>query len=265
MPEIDIPKNIQNMLIPNLLHWNILNPFINAHENKVLMIVHKTVETRLHNANFYLDQLLKTYESLDTEFGFEYSFIRRTFTENIITNLCSALDALAHEIKIIYEIDIKDRSISFNHNHLKKDKKNNCLRCKLIDIDRELSDGLDQLVLFQNNPVDNWYDALFEYRHQILHRHHFIFMLTVGNILFLPDDPKIINPTEKFGFDKIKMKPIIPNYTKERESRQFSIKSIQNVLAIVEFIYECIILNKIRDKFFFEYDSKLKPIVDKSK
>lgn len=264
MPEIDIPKNIQNMLMPNLLYWNILNPFINAHENKVLMIAHKTVETRLHHANFYLDQLLKTYESLNPKLGFEYNFIRRTFTENIITNLCSVLDALAHEIKIIYQIDIKDRSISFNHNHLKKDKKNNCLRCKLINVDKELSDGLDQLLLFQNNPSDNWYDAIFEYRHQILHRHHFIFMLTIGNILYLPDDPKIIWSTEKPRFDKIKMKAMIPNYTKEREIRQFSIQSIKIVLLIVEFIYSYIISNKIREKFFSEYDSKLKLIVDKS-
>jgi hypothetical protein len=255
--EIDIPKNIDKMLIPNLLYWNALNPFINEHDNKVLMIAHKTVETRLHNANFYLDKLLKTYESSNSEFGFEYLFLRRTFTENIITNLCSALDAVAHEIKIIYEIDIKDRSINFSHGHLNNNKQNNCLRCKLKDTDKELASSLDRLVLNQYNPVDNWCDALFEYRHQILHRHHFIFMTTIGNILYLPDNPNISSSNEKPKFDELQMKPIIPNYTKEREIRKFSIQSMRIVLAIVEFVYGYIISEKIREKFFFDYDSKL--------
>lgn len=222
------------------------------------MIVHKTIETRLHNANFYLDQLLKTYELSNEEFGFEYSFLRRTFTENIITNLCSALDALAHEIKIIYNIDIKDRSISFSHGHSIEDKKNNdCLRCRLRNADEDLSNILDQILLFQNNPSENWYDALFEYRHQILHRTHFIFMVTIGNILYLPDNPKS-ESNEKPRFDKVKKKPIIPNYTIEREIRKFSIQSIRIVLVIIESIYQYIITNKIREKFFFYYDSKLK-------
>lgn len=257
MAQIDIPNNIQYILMPNLLYWNVLNPFINSHENKVLGVAHKTVETRLHNANFYLDQLLKTYESSQEGFGFEYSFLRRTFTENIITNLCSALDALAHEIKIIYNIDIKDRSVSFSHGHSIEDKKNNCLRCRLMDVDKDLSESLDEILLFQNNPAENWYDALFEYRHQILHRPHFIFMITIGNISYLPDNPKS-ELNEKPRFDKVKMKPIIPNYIKEREIRKFSIQSIRIVLVIVESIYEYIISNKIREKFFFDYDSKLK-------
>jgi hypothetical protein len=245
-------ENSDKMLISNLLYWNVLNPFIREHENKVLMIAHKTVETRLHNANSYLDQLLKTYESSNSEFRFEYLFLRGTFTENIITNLCSALDALAHEIKIIYEIDIKNRSINFSHGQLRNTNKNNCLRCKLKDTDKELADSLDRLVLNQNNPVDNWCDALFEYRH------HFIFMTTIGNILYLPDNPKISNSTETPKFDKVKMKPIIPNYTKQREIRKFSNQSIRIVLAIVEFIYGYIISEKIREKFFFDYHSKLK-------
>ena len=257
MPEIDIPKNIQNMLMPNLLYWNALQPFIKEYENEVLLTAHITVENRLHNANFYLDQLLKTYESHDNEFGFEYRFLQITFTENIITNLCSALDALAHEIKIIYNIDINDRFVSFSHSHLIKNKKNNCLRCKLVDVDKDLANILDQTLLFKNNPAENWYDALFEYRHQILHRPHFIFMVTIGNLLYLPDNPKS-KSNEKPRFDMVKMKSIIPNYTQEREIRKFSKQSIRIVLLIVESIYEYIISTKITEKFFFDYDSRLK-------
>lgn len=248
------------MLIPNLLHWNILNPFIQNFKNELLSVAHTTVKSRLHYAHYHLDQLLKTYDSKNLKSGSGMQFLRRICTENIITNLCSSLDALAHEIKIIYEIDIKERSISFNHNHQKDQKKSNCLRCKLKYIDTQFSEMLDKIVLNQNNPVDNWYDALFEYRHQILHRHHFIFMVTIGNITYLPDDPKIIKPTGKSRFDHEKMRPIFSNFTQEREIREFSFISICNVLMIVDFIYAYIITNKIRDKFLLEYDTKLKII-----
>lgn len=230
------------MLKPNLLNWQYLIPLINVSENEILQIAHTTVATRLHFANLHLYLLLQTYEKKSS---FETGFLQRSLTENIILDLYSALDALGHVINQIYDLNINYKLVSIDHRKRsnKKDERR-CMRCKLQITDNNLSELLESTLIRKNSPRDNWYDALVEYRHQIVHRPHFIFMKTIGNITWLPDDPTIIQSKEKFRFDHEKSEAIIPNYTQKREIRYFATSSFSSVLRIIEYVYLMLRTNK---------------------
>ncbi|MFB5600667.1 MAG: hypothetical protein ACE5SW_10620 [Nitrososphaeraceae archaeon] len=61
-------------------------------------------------------------------------------------------------------------------------------------------------------------------------------MKTIGNITWLPDDPKLIRTKENIRFDKIG-EPIILNYTQIREIRFFTTASFLLVLNIGKYVY----------------------------
>jgi hypothetical protein len=234
---LEIPDNIDEILKPNLSYWNCLQPFVNNSSNSVLQIAHKTVEVKIHYANLHLFMLLQTYREGSS---FELSFIRHCLTENIITNLNSVLESIAHVINEIYNIGINFNIVSIDHRKSKRD----CLRCLLKNVDNYLAEYLDA-VLVRGSPVENWYEALRQYRHQIAHRPHSIFMLTIGGT-YLPDDPSIsvFERKGKIVFDPKTKEPIIPNYTKNREIRSFTKRGFYMLLQLIEGIYSLIYYNE---------------------
>jgi hypothetical protein len=113
------------------------------------------------------------------------------------------------------------------------------LRCKLKTVNTTLAELLDE-ILITGNPVNHWYEALIEYRHQAVHRPHFIAKVIVNypGYYFLPDDPKIIQPTERPYLDKELGRVIWPNYTKMRDIKKFSEDCYKKVVITIEGIYE---------------------------
>lgn len=236
---LEIPDNIDEILKPNLLFWNCLQPFINSSLNSVLQVAHKTVEVKVHYASLNLFMLLQSYEKGRSS-SFEPSFMRHSLTENIIINLNSALESISHVINQIYNIGVDFNLVSIDHKKSKKD----CLRCLLKKHDNDLSEYLDA-ALVRGSPVNDWYEALRQYRHQIVHRPHSIFLLTIGGT-YLPDNPSIsiFDRKEKIKFDDKTGEPVIPNYTKKREIRSFTKGAFTVILKIIEGIYYYIYNNQ---------------------
>lgn len=215
-----IPDHIDEMIMPNLYNWKRAKRIMN-NSNSELLITNTTVETKLHAANFYLYLLSETSKHNSSE----SSFLKRTVFESMILNLNAAIESVAHVLNLIYEFNIPSLKVSVDHLYSKDRKRHKrcekvCLRCRLKEIDPHLSNALDQN-LKRDSPVNDWYEALRQYRHQILHRHHSIYLVGPG-ITILPDDPSVYKMTEKPKFDFKTNEPIIPNYTLKREITKYS-------------------------------------------
>jgi hypothetical protein len=171
--------------------------------------------------------------------------IKRAMFEDVIINLVSSLEAIAHVLNQVYDINFEYHDVKLDH-IFPKDKERHhkrsqlCLRCRLAKSNPPLADLLAE-VLKTGSPVEQWYQALIEYRHQIVHRPHFIAMVLAGfRGYYLPDDPRIIKPTERLYVDKKTKQTIWPNYTQRREIKKFTELSYKIVVDIVEAIYQSI-------------------------
>ena len=237
MINLSIPNYIEQMLIPNLPNWENLRILVQSTANEILHIAHKTVETKLHYANMELNVLNQLYNHPSS---FEKSLIMRSVFENIIVNLVSSLESTAHVINEIYELNVDYKQVTVDHKFFNNEKRHSdalkrCVRCKVNDVNPELGSFLDK-VLQRGSPVEQWYEAVMEYRHQIVHRPHFVALLIAGaKGYYVPDDPKIIGT--KVRFDKEKAQPIYSNFTLMREMKQFAEKSATAILLIIETIF----------------------------
>jgi len=234
---INIPSHIENMLIPNLLNWEKITPLIQKIPNDLLQVAHKTVETKLHFANMQLSILNQVYNPPSS---FEKNLIKRSMFEGIIVNLVAALEAVAHVINQIYDLNVSYKLVSIDHKKY-LEVNGSCLRCKVSVVNQGLGSLLDEF-LKKGSPIKNWYQAVIEYRHQIVHRPHYIATQILGVPgYFIPDDPKIIQPKGKTKFDEKTKQFIMPNFTKMRELRDFSEYSFSVVLKIIDGIYLAIL------------------------
>jgi hypothetical protein len=257
---ITIPDKVNHPSLPN---WTEFGKLITPTPDDVLSVAHKTVETRLAFANIHLTILRQVNNNT----------LKRAMFENIVINLISSLQSVAHEINEYYSLGINYRRVQIDHqrhnrqkecldrvimhftaNHFLKDYKKEkkqligsktCLRCKLKTVNVTLAERLDG-ILITSNPEKHWYAALIEYRHQIVHRQHFIAKVIVNypRYYFLADDPRIIQPTERARWDNIKKRAIWPNYTQMRDIKKFSEDCYKKVVIIIEGIYELMLLNK---------------------
>jgi hypothetical protein len=243
MIRISIDDHIDQMLVPNLFNWRKAKLLINNSSNDILQIAHTSVETKLSFAHMHLTILSQVYEHPNS---FEATFMKRAMFENTVINLVSSLEAAAHVINQIYNLGIEYKQVILDHKYYTSPEKHQqtsryCLRCKLNDVNSSLASYLNK-VLKRGSPVELWYEALREYRHQIVHRPHFIAHVHAGvQGYFLPDDPRIIRSKERMRFDEEKMTIIIPNYTKWRELMEFSECSFLSVLQIIDEIYALIL------------------------
>jgi hypothetical protein len=252
-----MPNHIEKMLVPNLQNWENLRILIQSTKDEILQVAHTTVQTKLHYANMQLNLLNQVYEPPSS---FEKMFMKRSIFESIIINLVSALESTAHVMNQIYELGIDYKQVTIDHKFFYNERRHNqasrnCLRCKIKDLNPKLASFLDE-ALQRGSPSEQWYEAVMEYRHQIVHRPHFIAMQIAGGPrgYFLPDDPKIM--TQKVTFDKKIHQPIYSNFTLMREMKQFAESSASLILFIVEEIHGLILDdNKIKERMkkFFEF------------
>ena len=148
--------------ITNLPNWEQVQNLIEKSKNSKLQVAYKTVYTRLSFANLHLSILRQA----------ENNSIKHAMFEDVVINLVSSLQALAHFINELHEIGINEYKVSIDHLYINNEDKhkkssNRCLRCKLKDYNENIACVLDE-VLKTGSPTNNWYHALIEYRHQIV-------------------------------------------------------------------------------------------------
>ena len=144
---------------PILPHWEEFNKIIDK-TNHILAIAHATVGNRLAFASMHLSILRQATNNT----------LKRALFEDTIINLVSSFEVLAHVLNQFYSIRIKDILVSFDHRD-KDDVKNktskNCLRCELRKHNTYIATFLDN-ELKTCSPVNDWYAALIQFRHQIV-------------------------------------------------------------------------------------------------
>jgi hypothetical protein len=205
--------------------------------NRILHLAHSTVKYKLESTYFHKATLVKAYYLKSSN---AKTLLKRSMIENIIINLSSSFDAIAHEINQTYKFSIPFNRIQIDHNHRSESSKN-CMRCMLDDKANNLAEYM-RTELPRNDPkqqsLEHWYFSFQQYRNQMIHRTIYVLMLEPGKD-FLPDDPSILNPpTDGVNYSGIFKDPVYPNYTKRREIREYSELCLNKTIQICEQIYE---------------------------
>jgi hypothetical protein len=164
-------------------------------------------------------------------------FLKRTMMENILFDLSSALDVLAHEINRVYAFSIDFEKVQIDHYPNVNIK--NCLRCKLNNIQNDtLAQYLDLELPIRNIVPNHWYDDFAKYRNQMIHRIIYVMMLSPG-FDYLPDDPTMFDPpSHKPIYDRNTDEFLFPNYEKKRQLRYYSDFCFNKILEISEQVHE---------------------------
>jgi hypothetical protein len=121
-------------LVPN---WQRVGNKINSAPNNNITLVraHHTIKDKLEFALFHLSVLDQAYTLPPASIK---TLLKRSMVENIIFNLTSALDALAHEINQIYQLNINFQKVQMDHLS-PQSKQSNCLRCVLDKVNDRLT------------------------------------------------------------------------------------------------------------------------------
>lgn len=210
--------------------WEKFSNFTENSTKEILPIAHTTVRTRLAFAKMHLT-IMRQAKNIE---------LKRAMFEDVTINLVSSFEAIAHVLNGFYELGIKGRIVTIDHIRGHIQQPESCLRCKLRKANLPLANLLDE-VLKIRSPRKDWYKALIEFRHQALHRQHFIALSTVKGY-FLPDNPNIMTPNKGPYRDKRTKRFVAPNYTKAREIKKFTEALYTLVIKTIEVIYLLIIV-----------------------
>jgi hypothetical protein len=128
---------LDEIIRPSLTNWTEFGKLIDKSSNDLLSVAHKTVETRLAFANTHLVILRQVNNNT----------LKRAMFENIIINLVSSLQSVAHVINERYTVGINYK-VEIDHKYYKREKKHLeaskiCLRCKLKTVNTTLAELLD--------------------------------------------------------------------------------------------------------------------------
>lgn len=206
-------------------------------KDDIINIAHATTKHRLEAARMYLSILKGGYQVKPIS---SVNFMIRSMADNIFFSLSSALEALSFEINQVYGFNIKVEKIQIDHHRLNQKNEGDCIRCKLDAIDN------DNLAAFLNSklprepfPPGHWYETFSKYRHQVIHRLLYLIHLTTEG-RYLPDDPSNTDPIARPYYDPVKHTIVIPNYTKNREMKNYCEDCLTRVLSIIEKAYSYI-------------------------
>jgi hypothetical protein len=199
--------------------------------NHVLNTAHRSTKNKLEAAHLHLSILNQAYGLSPSQATL---FLNRTMTENILFNLASGLDALAHVVNQIYGFDIDFHRVQIDHHRPIQNNEGDYIRCKLDNLNNDnLSKYLNTELPRSPIPEEYWYAAFTQYRNQVMHRTLYVIHLAAQG-LYLPDDPTDLNPLVKPFFDANKHEVVYPKYTNNRELRQYFQFCFDKVLSIVE-------------------------------
>jgi hypothetical protein len=145
-----------NDKMPNFIK---LQDSITAHpkwkNNLILHHALHAVKYKIEAANLYIFILNEVFALTEGD----KNFLKRAMIENIIFNLSSLLDSLAHAINQIYQASIDFTRVQMDHQgDPKKPNPKKCLRCYIDDInDDELSEYLNSELPVRNKFPNHWY------------------------------------------------------------------------------------------------------------
>lgn len=226
---ITIPDDVK---MPTLKNWERFRQIIQYSPSDILRVAHTTVKTRLGFAEMHLSILAQAKKNQ----------MKRAMSEDVIINLVSTLEAIAHILNSFYAFGIEYRHVTIDHKFPNNEKRHNlsykiCLRCQLKEVNPALAEFLDKY-LKTGSPIEDWYKALIEYRHQILHRQHVI-AHQIGGVdgYFLPDDPQIMGVNGRPYLDKKRKIIVYPNFTKNREIKRYTQFLYKQVRIITELVF----------------------------
>lgn len=194
------------------------------------------VKYKIEATKMYILILNETFELTEGD----KNFLKRAMMEDIIFNLSSLLDALAHAINKIYQARVDLDRVQIDHiaNHKK------CLRCYIDNINDDLSQYLNIELPKRHKSQSHWYYDFSNYRNQITHRTIYPLWLEPGYD-YLPDDPTdfeepkfLKTPDGRPIFHPTTNKPLLSNYTKFRELRSYSQEMFDKILSIIEKVCE---------------------------
>lgn len=239
------------LLQARMKNWVKLEEIINKSElikNRILFLAHEAVRMKLEAANMHIQMLIQSYtikETTENKIGPKQSnFLRRTMFDNVIFNLSSLLDSIAHEINQIYGYKVDINFVNMDHNHVQNGIF--CIRCKLNSENDELASLLNWEFprRYKNSMVQNfgWYGDFSNYRNHIMHRTILFLHMTPG-AAWIPDDPTVFD-MQGLLFDE-NGKPVFGKYTvglmknfeTEKEMRLYSMDCFEKILEITEKIY----------------------------
>lgn len=236
--EIHLSADAGDALTASMPNWKtvrdkaIISPRFG--KDDIINIAHATTKHRLEAARMYLSILKAGYQAKPIH---SVSFMIRSMADNIFFSLSSALDALSFEINQVYEFSIKVEKVQIDHHRRFQKNEGDCVRCKLDGI------GNDNLAAFLNSelpiapiPQNHWYGTFSKYRHQVIHRLLYLIHLTTEG-RYLPDDPSVTDPIVRPYYDPVQHTIVIPNYTANREMRDYCEYCFNKVLSIVEMTY----------------------------
>lgn len=158
-------------------------------------------------------------------------------TDNIFSNLSSALDAISYEVNQVYGFNINIKNLQIDHRRRQQFNEPNCVRCKLDNTPNDdLSKFLNTELPRDPIPSNHWYGSFSEYRNQVTHRPQYLIYLAAEG-RFLPDDPSVMNRIVTPYYDPKEHKIVIPNYTENRELKNYCEDCLNKVLYVIEKIY----------------------------
>ncbi|MPZ06792.1 MAG: hypothetical protein GEU26_10345 [Nitrososphaeraceae archaeon] len=180
-------EDIDNVLTSSMPKWKEIDDKIknnaNFANNKILLLAHSTVKYKLELAFFHVVVLNKAYNLGPSH---AKTLLKRGMMENIIVNLASTLDAIAHEINQINGFCIEFHKVAIDHGH-RDGMRKHCMRCKLDVKNNHLAKYVRAELPRRNsnqiNP-DHWYFDFQGYRNQMIHRTIYVLLLEPGRDFF---------------------------------------------------------------------------------
>lgn len=213
---------------PKMPNWsNIISHIPPSFSDELLPFaqIHDAVCHKLAFADYHYHILNQLYRPHETERENATDSWARAEMHSIVFNLYSALESLAYEINLAYNLGIKQRDLALYHNHVKFTP--GCFRCELLAIDPLVSRHVEGALM------QSWFENFNHLRNQIAHKNLPIIHVYVSandnrTHIMIPDDPL-----------KTHIKSM-NDYSKQLEINSYCNEMRDKVLGIIESTYALI-------------------------
>jgi hypothetical protein len=240
-----------DLLVPKMPNWTKIDEIISNRpefKTQVLILAHSSVRRKLESANMHISMLYQSYKIRQTTTAkVKVDFLNRTMFDNVIFNLSSLLDSIAHEINQFYQFKLDFKRVQMDH--IGSEYRPDCLRCLLNKENDDLAAHLNWELPWrrknQTTNIDSWYHDFSAYRNQVMHRTIYFLFKTPGNN-YLPDDPTflgdepirpVFDENHKPIFKSHYGDPIQEHFESQRELRSYSDWCLEKILDVTEKIY----------------------------
>jgi hypothetical protein len=216
---VNLMQNMYQKNDPKMPNWSKIEALIPPIHLRPDMLgfsqTHESIKGKIAMADYHYHILDQLYRPSQTDMQTDRKWWARGEMHCIITNLYSALDSLAHEINLAYNIGLQLNEVDIPRVRSRFSQGDPVASC----LNQELSQP--------------WFATFENLRHQITHRNVPIiqFTITVGDPtirMMIPDDPTKNNPQND---------PPPGDFSKKLEINQYCFNRRNDVLNLTEKIY----------------------------